>query len=93
MQSGSSSMTEIEQIEEHKRQLQSSLDSHKEKAQDSHECHTEAVKRCKDNWRRIVELEKQPDADTNEELKYLKESYVLVVCADYQQSKLIPYYL
>lgn len=77
-------MAEIEQVEEQKRQLQLSLDSHKEKAQDSHECHTEAVKRCKDNWQRIVELENQLDADTNEELKYLKEF------ADYQQSKLIP---
>ena len=92
VQSGPSSMAEIEQVEEQKRQLQLSLDSHKEKAQDSHECHTEAVKRCKDNWQRIVELEKQPDADTNEELKYLKESFILVVCADYQQSKLIPYW-
>ena len=92
VQSGSSSSAQIEQAEKEKKRLQLSLDSHKEQAQDSHQCHMEAVKRCKDNWQRIVELEKQPDADSNEELKYLKQSFILVVCADYQQNKLIPYW-
>ena len=32
-----------------------------------------------------------PDSDSNEELLRLKEQFVLVLCADYKQSKLIPY--
>ena len=90
MQSSSSSSAEIRQIEEEKQHLQLSLDSHKE--QFAQMLYTEAVKQCRDTWQKIVELEKEPNAETNDELRYLKESFILVVCAEYQQSKLISYW-
>ena len=43
-------------------------------------------------WVKITELESEPDSAENNELQHLKESFVLVICADYQQSKLIPYW-
>ena len=89
LQSGSSSSTEIKAVETEKEHLQLLLDTHKEEASDSHRCHSEAVKRCKETWEKITELEGTEDSD---ELQHLKESFVLVICADYQQSKLIPYW-
>ena len=40
----------------------------------------------------MLELVQLPDSDNNEELLRLKEQFVLVLCADYQQLKLIPYW-
>ena len=85
LQSGSSSSTEIKEIETEKEQLQSSLNTHREEASDSHKCHNEAVKS-------VIDLEKKPDAENDTELQHLKETFILVLCADFQQSKLIPYW-
>ena len=75
-----------------KRKLQSSLDTHKEQASDSHKCHNEAVKRCRDTWSKIVELENESGAEDNDKLQHMKASFTLVICADYQQSKLVPFW-
>ena len=92
LQSGSSSSTEIKAVENEKEQLQSSFDTHKEGTSDSHKCHNEAIKRCKDTWSKMVELENKSGAEDNNELQRLKASFILVICAEYQQSKLIPYW-
>ena len=41
---------------------------------------------------KIIDLEKKPDAENDTELQHLKETFILVVCADDPQSKLIPYW-
>ena len=80
-------------IETEKEQLQSSLNTHREEASDSHTCHNEAVKQCRETWLKIIDPEKKSDAENDTpELQHLNETFILVVCADYQQSKLIPYW-
>ena len=40
----------------------------------------------------MVELDNESGAEDNNELQRLKASFILVICADYQQTKLIPYW-
>ena len=91
VQSGSSSAENIGTVEDNKKGFQESLENHKKQAHDSHESHLNDVKKCKEDWAKIVALERDPNADPVELLN-LKNKFVLVIGADYQQSKLIPYW-
>ena len=92
MQSGSASEAVCCEIQKKKEKLTTSLNYHKAKAQHSHVAYNDAIKRCQETWTKMLELEQMPDSDSNEELLRFKEQFVLVLCADYQQSKLIPYW-
>ena len=91
LQSGSGSETEIKQAEEKRRHCKYCW-IHTKLMHESQKCYNEALTRCKESRSKIVELERQPDFETNRELMSLKDSFVLVLCADYQQSKLVPYW-
>ena len=65
------------------------LDDHKMKK--SHAAYNDAIKRCQETWAKIIKLEKSPVTE-NSELLHLKDGFILVLCADYHQSKLVPYW-
>ena len=91
-QSGSSSADEIKQVEIEKRELHEARDQHKQQAQDSHDAYIESLAKCKEMWSKIKAIEQQPNSESNEQLAQLKDQFELTLCADYQQSKLIPYW-
>ena len=52
------------------------------------------VKQCSNDWERIVKLSDKPNLQQSEqtELGMLKHKFNLVVSADYQMGKLVPYW-
>ena len=70
------------------------METHREHALKSHESYIAALARCKQNWKEITDLEtKDSKTDEQEEkLVQLKHCYTAVISADYQMSKLVPYW-
>ena len=54
----------------------------------------EMKERCSTQWKKIVELEQLPSlsSEQSDELQHLKNTFTLVVSADYQMNKLLPYW-
>ena len=83
----------MEELKKNKEGLERSLQEHREKARDSLQYYREMKTKCLQQWKEIVELEssdRSPDAD--EKLKQLRNTFTLLLSADYQMSKLLPYW-
>jgi hypothetical protein len=92
--SGSSSETELHNHEELQQKATDELAAHKKVAQEALEHYRFTVEKCKQDWKAIVTLSSQDELSdaSSRELEHLKESFMLVVSADYQMTKLIPHW-
>ena len=91
-QSGSSSEEDQKAIEEEIKRLDDLHKKHEADATLSLEHYHEVTKRCQTQWRKILELEgKELRTECEEqELKALKDGFILALSADYQMGKLLP---
>ena len=88
---------ESERLHEHEalmKQAEATLANHKEEAQEALEHYKFTVQQCKREWSAIVELASHDDLDHTAQtrLQALKDSFNLVLSADYQMTKLIPFW-
>lgn len=74
--------------------LQQSLENPGQEAQKAHSYYVEVTKRCKTEWAELTELEAKSTLNDNEKekLAVLKNGFNLVISADYQMAKLVPYW-
>ncbi len=93
-QSGSANPDQIQQLEDEVQCAKTELTEHKKDATKAQEFHRDAIKKCKNDWEAINELESMEsrDEDQDAELAAKKNVFTLVLSADYQQAKLIPYW-
>ena len=94
LQSGNADSEEVKTIEDEIASLKQDLECHRQEAQKSHEYYVEVSTRCTTEWNEITALESKPDLTEEEtgKLQSLKNKFNLVVSADYQMGKLIPYW-
>ena len=61
----------------------------------AHEDYISLTKRCKSEMEQIVKLEGKADRSEAEEneLICVKQRFSIIICADYQMSKLLPHWL
>ncbi len=94
LQSSNADADEVKKLQDDMVLLKKTLEEHRQEAQKSHTFYVEASVRCKTEWNEILELEKKTGLNEEEkqQLKYLKGKFNLVLCADYQMCKLVPYW-
>lgn len=94
LQSCNADPVEVKEIEDEITSLKQSLENHRQEAQKAHTYHVEVTKRCKSDWAEITKLEAKSTLNDSEKerLAILKNGYNLVISADYQMSKLVPYW-
>ena len=92
--SGSCSDTELHKHEDLQQKAADKLADHKKVAQEALEHYRFTVEKCKEDWKAIVTLSSQEELSdaSRKELDSLQKSFVLVTSADYQMTKLIPYW-
>ena len=93
-QAAASLPEDLKQLEDDIKAFRQSLEIHRKEAEESHHYYTEVTKKANKKWNRIVELEGMSDLSQNErdELEVLRNSFNLVIAADYQMSKHAPYW-
>ena len=93
-QAAASLPEDLKRLEDDIKAIRQSLEIHRKEAEESHHYYTEVTKKANKKWNRIVELERMSDLSQNErdELEVLRNSFNLVIAADYQMSKLAPYW-
>ena len=93
-QSANAEAEEIKWLEDDISALNQALENHRQVAQASHQFFVDVTKQCAAEWAEICELERKPSLtdDENEKLAVLKHKFTLVISADYQMSKLVPYW-
>lgn len=92
--SGSSSDAELHKHEELQQKATDKLADHKKVAQEALEHYRFTVEKCKQDWKAIITLSSQEELSeaSARELHCLRESFMLVISADYQMTKLIPHW-
>lgn len=94
-QTGSAVEQEQKEVEEQISTLCAELDTHKQTALKSHDYHLTTTKRCATEWTELKRLEGLGNNASPEETKKLatlKHSFTLTLSADFQMSKLVPYW-
>ena len=93
-QAAASLPEDLKQLEDDIKAIRQSLEIHRKQVEESHHYYTEVTKKANKKWNRIVELERMSDLSQNErdELEVFRNSFNLVIAADYQMSKLDPYW-
>ena len=95
-QSGSATQIQLQELEDEKEAKSAELADHKKDASKAQEFHRETLEKCKKEWEKIQELEAMPAAsrstEQNKTLDKKKQVFSLVLSADYQQAKLVPYW-
>lgn len=74
--------------------LKQSLETHHQELQAAHKFFMDITNKCSKEWTEITELEgrlPQLTADEQEKLAMMKHKFSLVLSADYQMGKLVPY--
>ena len=90
-QTGDATVEEQQFIESEIRKCEALLENHRDQARLSHEYYIEVTRRCKQEMEKITALEENSEANETE-LTTLKNKFTLTVSADYQMSKLIPFW-
>ena len=92
--SGDSSNEILQEHEDLQRKAELELQEHKKKAQEALEHYKFMIGKCKCDWQAIVSLASKENLDESDQrqLEALKQLFVLVLSADYQMSKLIPFW-
>ena len=93
-QSGSTSSDEIKEHEKGVTDIEKELKDNKNSATESQQFYRETVSKCCQTWGVIERLLAKSSLSTEEEeeLALMKRTFTLVISADYQQFKLIPYW-
>lgn len=93
-QASNSEPDQIKKLEAELDGLQGGLKSHRQTAQKSYQAYVKVMSRCASDWKLIKELEEKTmlSDDERERLATLKHKFNLVLCANYQQCKLVPYW-
>ena len=93
-QSGNSSDAQLRENEVLLDQAKNDLAAHKLRAQKALEHYEFTVEQCEKNWKAILELISNDTLDVAEEkeLEKRQASFMLVLSADYQMTKLIPHW-
>ena len=84
-QSGSASEDEQTTLQKEITKISEKLQTHKDHAQKSHTYYTDVIKQCKQKWSDMEKL-------SQSELDTARHSFTLVLSADYQMQKLVPYW-
>lgn len=94
MQAGSAQEQGIRDVEAKLKESEEKLHTHKEEASAARDYYNEMTQLCSDKWSKIMELSSQesPSQETAEQLTVAQHTFTLVLSADYQQNKLIPYW-
>lgn len=94
LQSTNADLDEVKRLEDEVTALKQTLENHRKEAQESHKYYTEVIARCSSEWKEIAKLEEKSTLSEEEKVRlgYLKNSFNLVVAADYQMCKLVPYW-
>ncbi len=94
LQSYNSDPVEVKKIEDDITSVKQSLENHEQDAQRAHTYYMDVTQHCKKDWSEIQELEAKStlSEDERDRLTALKNSFNLVVSADYQMAKLVPYW-
>ena len=94
LQSGSADATEIAQLEKDKKTLEDKLQKHKDVARESLQYYKDVKTKCCEQWKEITTLDSKSDRSSaeDERLEQLKHCFTLVISADYQMQKLVPYW-
>ena len=84
----------LREHEELQTKAESELKEHKTLSQEALEHYKFTTGKCKRDWQAIVSLASRENLDEHghRQLQTLKESFVLVVSADYHTSKVIPFW-
>ena len=74
--------------------LKQALEFHRHQAQQSHKYYIDTTKKCRQEWEEITQLEGKASLTDEEKaaLAVMRNKFTLVVSADYQMSKLVPYW-
>ena len=94
LQSGNATPSGLLELKQQKTNLEDDLRIHRENASKSRDHYREATKQCTQQWGKITEYMSKPHltAAESKELHVLQHCFTLVISADYQQAKLIPYW-
>ena len=94
LQSGNVDAAEIQELQTEKESLETKLQEHKEMARQSLQYYKEMKDRCCEQWKEIIALEEKSDRSPAEAetLDQFKHCFTLVISADYQMQKLVPYW-
>ena len=94
LQSSNASQNEIEKLQDELKDLKQAHEDHKDEAEKSHSYYIKVTKQCAAEWEEIVLLEKKERLTRAKKLKLsrLKKNFTLVIHADYQMCKLVPYW-
>ena len=83
----------IHKAESEKAQIETELKKHKDEARESMLMYKSMTEKCKGQWNKMKGLEaKSCSADEQATLEDLKHGFTLVLSADYQMNKLLPYW-
>ena len=85
---------DLKHLEDELSGMKHSLEIHREEAKGAHDYYQKVTVQCADEWERILEFVEKPCLTETEdrELATLKHKFNLVVSADYQMGKLVPYW-
>ena len=88
-QSGSAESTDIQEAETKKAELELLLSEHRDVARESLKYYQEMKTKCASDWKEIQDL---PNTEENHRRMELQHKFTLILSADYQMSKLLPYW-
>ena len=93
-QASNSEPDEIKKLEDELATLKEAHENHRQKAQKAHQYYTDTTASCALEWKKIKDLEEKATRteDEEKELTSLKHKFKLVLAADYQQCKLVPFW-
>ena len=93
-QTGSADADQQSEIESEITKISSDLEIHHERAKKSHDYYKDITGRCNNDWEIIRELETKENRNEQEhqKLENLHHNFTLVLSADYQMQKLVPYW-
>lgn len=85
---------DVKKLEDELKCIKQQNENHRAEANQSHAYYVEVTSRCSSEWTEITSLEEKPTLTDEEKVKLdgLKNRFTLVLCADFQMGKLIPYW-
>ena len=93
LQSGNATTEESQQCESSKKECKRRLQEHKDVARLSLQYYQDTIQKCTQQWKEITKLESAERSPENyERLEELKNVFTLLLSADYQMSKLLPFW-
>ena len=93
LQSGSSSTEDFEELKKKKEDLQNDMEEHRKITRESLQYFHHFIERCNKQWCEIVALESSSSSpERDQKLQQLQNTFTLLLSADYQMSKLLPYW-